>query len=227
MSDQPAIRAHVRTPETDEVLRRVGRNVVIFQQVESLLKHLMTYSAFGGPVSVLWMRLDKHAADVHKKTMGELAGRLLDNVLRPEGEQVLPEAVDEIWFSFRFSIDADAVFVDRHDEEMRALVDARNNLIHHFLPRWQSAIDGDTDGALAHLDAQRDDAVRVMERLRGWVASLDAGRKQVAESWSSPDGQRQFELAVLRGSRLVLMLGEMARAHPAQMAGSCSRRRRT
>ena len=38
MSEEAAPRAHVRTPETDEVLRRIGRNVVIFQQVLDLLK---------------------------------------------------------------------------------------------------------------------------------------------------------------------------------------------
>jgi hypothetical protein len=35
MNDEPERRVHVRTPESDEVLRRIGRNVVIFQQVES------------------------------------------------------------------------------------------------------------------------------------------------------------------------------------------------
>ena len=51
---------------------------------------------------------------------------------------------------------------------------------------------------------------RVMERLRGWVRATDEGRKQVAEFWASPEGQRQMELSFLQGSRLVAMLGEVA-----------------
>ena len=76
MSEEAAPRAHVRTPETDEVLRRIGRNVVIFQQVEHLLKFLNAHSAVIGPASQLSARVEKQVAAVHKNTLGELAGKL-------------------------------------------------------------------------------------------------------------------------------------------------------
>jgi hypothetical protein len=79
-------------------------------------------------------------------------------------------------------LDADAEFVDRHGSEMRALVDARNDLIHHFLPRWHSAVSGGTEAALDYLDSQWAEARRMMEFL------------------GSPEGLRQVELAFLRGS---------------------------
>ena len=69
MSEEAAPRAHVRTPETDEVLRRIGRNVVNFQQVEYLLKYLNTHSAFRGPASEFSARFEKHAAIVQKKKL--------------------------------------------------------------------------------------------------------------------------------------------------------------
>ena len=210
MNDEAAPRAHVRTPENDEVLRRIGRNVVIFQQVEHLLKFLNAHSAVIGPASQLSARVEMQVAAVHKSTMGELAGKLASSVLQPQPEHNSPEDIDEVWFGFRFSVGADAEFVDRHDQEMRALVDARNDLVHHFLPRWQSAVDGDTESPLVYLDAQRGDAVRMLERLQGWAHSLEFGRKQLAAFWASPEGERQMELAFLQGSRLVAMLGETA-----------------
>ena len=210
MSDEDAPRAHVRTQESDEVLRRIGRNVVIFQQVEHLLKFLNAHSEVFGPASQLSARVERQVTAVQKNTMGELAGKLVSSVLQPQPEHESPEAIDEVWFGFRFSVGVDAEFVDRHYQEMRILVDARNDLIHHFLPRWQSAVNGDSDGALAYLDAQRADAVRMMERLQGWAHSLEAGRKQLAAFWASPEGERQMELALLQGSRLVAMLGEIA-----------------
>jgi hypothetical protein len=210
VSDEAAPRAHVRTPESDEVLRRIGRNVVIFQQVEHLLKFLNAHSQVIGPASQLSARVEKQVAAVHKNTMGELAGKLASSVLQQPPENELPEDIDEVWFGFRFTVGADAEFVDRHDQEMRALVDARNDLIHHFLPRWQSAVRGDIDSALTYLDAQRADAVRMLGRLQDWASSLEAGRKQLAAFWASPEGERQMELAFLQGSRLVAMLGEIA-----------------
>jgi hypothetical protein len=135
VSEEAAPRAHVRTPETDEVLRRIGRNVVIFQQVEHLLKFLNAHSAVIGPASQFSARVEKQVAAVHKNTLGELAGKLVNNLLQPPAEHESPDEIDEVSFGFRFSVGADAEFVDRHDQEMRALVDARNDLIHHFLPR--------------------------------------------------------------------------------------------
>jgi hypothetical protein len=210
VSDEDAPQAHVRTPESDEVLRRIGRNVVIFQQVEHLLRFLNAHSEVVGPASQLSVRVEERVAAVHKNTMGELAGKLVSSVLQAQPEHQSPDEIDEVWFGFRFSVGVDAEFVDRHDREMRALVDARNDLIHHFLPRWQSAVNGDSDRALAYLDVQRADAVRMTERLQGWAHSLKAGRKRLAAFWASPEGERQMELAFLQGSRLVAMLGEIA-----------------
>ena len=210
MSEEAAPRAHVRTPETDEVLRRIGRNVVIFQQVEYLLKLLNAYSAFRAPAAEYSARLEKHVATVQKKTMGELAGKLVDNVLRLPPEDDPPDQIEEAWLGFRFSIEADAEFVDRHDKEMRALVDARNDLIHHFLPRWESAVGGDANSALTYLDAQREETVRMKERLEGWAHSLQTGSKLHAAFLASPEGERQMELAFVQSSRLVVMLGEIA-----------------
>ena len=39
---------------------------------------------------------------------------------------------------------------------------------------------------------------------------MDDGRRQIAEFSGSPEAERQFELAFIRGSRLVVMLGEVA-----------------
>lgn len=214
MSDEAAPRGHARTPETNEVLRRVGRNVMNFQQVEYLLKYLNAHAAFRAPASELAARFEKHAEAWHTKTMGDLAGKFVNNVLKLQPDDEPSGEIDEVWIGFKFSIETDAKFAERHDKEMRALVDARNDLIHHFMPRWQQAIEGDVDSALAYLDAQRDETMHMMERLQGWARSVNVGRQQLAEFWASPEGQRQFDLALLRASRLVVMLGEIAMQTP-------------
>jgi hypothetical protein len=210
MTDGDAMQTGTRTTETDEVLRRIGRNVMNFQQVEYLLKYLNAHSAVRAPPSQLAEHFDKQAQAVHRNSMGELAGKLVDTVLRAPAEDDTPDDIGEVWIGFRFSFGMDAEFVHRHDSEMRALVERRNELIHHFLPRWQSVHNGDAENALAYLDAQNDETLRMMERLKGWARSLDAGRRQVAEYCASPEGQREIELAFLRSTSLVVMLGEVA-----------------
>jgi hypothetical protein len=199
-----------RSPVTDEVLRRVGRNVVNFQYIEHLLKRLTAVSIPTGPVSTMAARVEKHAATVNASTMGILAGTLKDSVLTPPPERVSPVEIDEIWIGMHFSIEVDAEFVDLHDREMRALVDTRNDLIHNFLPRWHNAVKTDTASALEYLDSQHAEAIRMMDRLREWVRSMEENRKQYVEFLASPEYERHFELAFLRGSRLVALVGEVA-----------------
>lgn len=50
----------------------------------------------------------------------------------------------------------------------------------------------------------------MMARLREWVDSMEEARKQQAEFLASPEGEKHFELAFLRGSRLVALVGEVA-----------------
>lgn len=199
-----------RSPDTDEVLRRVGRNVVNFQYIEHLLKRLTVVSVPAGPVSKMAARVEKQVASVNTSTMGILAGKLKDTVLTSPPERAAPDDIDEIWIGIRFSMEVEAEFVDRHDQEMQALVDARNDLIHNFLPRWHSAVQSGTASALEYLDAQNAEAMRMMDRLREWVQSMDETRKQHVEFLASPEGEKHFEMAFLRGSRLVALLGDIA-----------------
>ena len=194
LNDTSQPRGLERTLERDEVLRRIGRNVVNFQVVEAMLKHLNATASVHGPASELAERMETQRTAVHRKTMGELAGRMVTHVLQAPPEHQTPDEISEPWVGFHFSVETDAQFIDQQDQEMRALVDARNDLIHHFLPRWYSAVDGDAEAALAYLDAQRDETCRMLDRLKCWVTTMDEGRKQLAAFLASPEGERQLEL---------------------------------
>lgn len=210
MNNESRPRGLDRTPERDEVLRRIGRNVVNFQMVEAMLKHLNANASVHGPASQLGERMEAQRTAVHRKTMGELAGKMVTHVLQAPPEHQTPDEITEPWIGFHFTVETDAQFIDQHDQEMRALVDARNDLIHHFLPRWHSAVGGDVETALAYLDTQRDETFRMMDRLNGWVKALDEGRRQMEALWASPESVRQMELGFLQSSHLVAMLGEIA-----------------
>jgi hypothetical protein len=72
LNDTSQPRGLERTPERDEVLRRIGRNVVNFQMVEAMLKHLNAAASVHGPASELAERMEAQRTAVHRKTMGEL-----------------------------------------------------------------------------------------------------------------------------------------------------------
>lgn len=210
MTGTPATGEPHRTPEIDEVFRRIGRNLLLFQHIEHLLKQLMTSARLEGTAHSMQANFDERRARIHKQTLGQLAGQFVDDVLADAGEREAPENVDEAWFSFSFTIQTDSAFVEQHAAEMKAVVDARNDLIHHFLPRWSPASEDSTCAALAYLDEQRAQALPMRDRLQGFANSLQEAAKAHADFVASPEGARQLELQWLRHSRLVLMLGELA-----------------
>lgn len=80
LGDESASGMHGRTFVTDAVLRCIGRDVVVFQQIEYRNKH----STKGANVARTADRIaieKKSAETVSRMTMGPLAGELLDNVL--------------------------------------------------------------------------------------------------------------------------------------------------
>lgn len=200
-----------RTPEIDEVFRRIGRNLLLFQHIEHLLKQLMAGARLEGTVKSFQANFEERRARIHKQTLGQLAGQFVDDVLADAGERDAPEIVDEAWFSFGFTIQTDSGFVEQHTAEMKAVVDARNDLIHHFLPRWSPTSAESTQSALIYLDEQRASALPMRDRLQGFVRSLQEAAKAHADFMSSADVARQLELQWLRQSRLVLLLGEVAK----------------
>lgn len=197
-----------RTPEIDEVFRRIGRNLLLFQSIEHLLKQLMASAPLEGTVHSMQANFDARQARIRKQTLGQVAGQFAADVLADAdaSEREAPEKIDEACVAFGFKIEADSAFVEQHTAEMKAIVDARNDLIHHFLPRWAPASEDSTREALTYLDAQRAQALPMRDRLRG---SADAAKSH-AEFLASPEGARQLELQWLRYSRLVVMLGELA-----------------
>jgi hypothetical protein len=199
-----------RSPAVDEVLRKIGSNLLLFQHIEQLLKVMMNNSRLQGPASQLQATHARRAVAVQKQTLGQLAGKFAEDVLADAGEFREPNAVDEIWISFGFTISADSAFVEQHQVEMEAVVKGRNDLIHHFLPRWNPASEESTRAANDYLDTQRSKALPMRDRMLSFVRSMQDAVETHAALMASPEVERQLELACLQHSRLVLLLGELA-----------------
>lgn len=196
--------------EVNEVLRRIGRNLLLYQQIEHLLRFLIGSARVDGPVGSFQARSAKRRAGVHKQTLGQVADRFVDEVLADAGDHEAPEHLEDAWLSFSFSIDADDAFVEQHEADMTAIVAERNDLVHHFLPRWTPASEESTQSALTFLDEQRANALPMRDRLSAYAKSLREAASECAAYLASPEFEVQFAQAHLRRSRLVQMLVELA-----------------
>ncbi|MCP5147193.1 MAG: hypothetical protein H6986_03655 [Pseudomonadales bacterium] len=156
-----------------EVVYKVGRNVLLFQQMEGVLKYLVSHGNIAGTATELKPKFDKQKQSVSKRTLGMVVGDFLDGTTQPPE----PEKLTEVYFSFSFETEVD----EDLKAEIEELVAERNNLIHHFfaevevesLDSWLNASD--------RLDAQEVKLGRVIENLRKIAQTLSDGRKALAD----------------------------------------------
>ena len=195
----------------NEVLRKVGRNIVLFQQLEALLKFVVANGSLSGFASELNMLKRQQADKVNKHTMGTLVGQNVESS-SPEFENSSPERqeIDEAFFSFSFRVECDADYYQTRKETLAQMVSERNDLVHHLLPRFDTTSEESCEALGKELDTQSENIRLEIKRLQATAEALNDGRKQLADFLQSKEGQKELKLSFLRQSRLVLMLGDIA-----------------
>lgn len=190
----------------NEVLRKIGRNVVIFQQMELMLKNILPLANISGSASELQSNFDNKKASLHKKTMGQLVKESLTLYTGPSESDEGPEEPKEIWLSSRFRYQCDDIHREQLEKALKSIVDERNELIHHLFPRWKINSIESCKQIEQYLDQQREKIAPELERLQGSIKDM----KEFFEFVSSNEGVKQFSLLPLRQSPLVAWLWEIA-----------------
>jgi hypothetical protein len=126
----------------NEVHRKIGRNVMLFQQIEHLLKSILTDSGFSGYFSELEAKQEQRIV-TNKQTMGQVKNKFFEKVIFPIDEtnkdSKTSEELDDIqepYFSYRITFHDDKNYYEARKKALDLIVAERNELIHHLLPKW-------------------------------------------------------------------------------------------
>lgn len=85
----------------DEVFQKIGRNVVNFQRIELMLKHLIANCQVSGYISEVKQIQEMKVADIKKKTLGTLVGAFVETTFQPTQTSSEPTAeLKEPYISF-------------------------------------------------------------------------------------------------------------------------------
>ena len=167
-----------------DVQRKLGRCLLRLQQYEILLKALVAHSDIAGSPTELQAVRDAQVASAHKKTLGTLVGMLTERHLALaddcDSTEDPPQDDSGLWFQFRFRVGLDASQHTATIAALKELVDLRNELVHHFLQRFniweqQGCIDAD-----AYLDTSYETIDGHYLTLRGWAQTLEEARSYMA-----------------------------------------------
>ena len=199
----------------DEVQLKMGRNLLLNQQVEHLLKAILGLARIEGTPADAATRLEARQATLTTTSMGGLQRRFRSELLTgPEEPSQNREPVDpsQPFFSTAFRFDLEPADREALGAELDALTADRNELAHHFLPRWQPGTASSLAEASAHLDRQRERILAMHHRLRPMHGSMAETLQLAANFWSSDEGTAAIELIHLQSSRLVELLNKVTAA---------------
>lgn len=197
-------------PSQDEVLRRVGRNLLLFQQIEGFLKFLLASHKASGTPENFNERQQKQVETINKTMLGHLVEKYGNEVLQDAGEKVPDEDRPTGWFSFSFQVSGDAEFIEIMRRDLKLMTDERNDLVHGFLLRWRPDSPEKMAETLLYLDTQREKVLPMHEHLRNTVNHIQESRKLLLQFMESEEYQKQSELMWLEASPLVALLRDVA-----------------
>ncbi len=191
----------------DEVLRKIGSNLLLFQQIEGLLKLILRGSHVQGTVSNLMKNQEKRMNGMQGNMMGQLVRQYDKEILSESNEDHQePSDLSETWMSFSFKTIGDNAFYENQYKNLEMVLKERNELVHAFLPRWRPDSPEQLTDASAYLDKQRARVLPVWEHL----VSVAKGMHNIKQMWGSNEGNQIFEQLWLQRNPLISLLHKIA-----------------
>lgn len=202
-------------PLKDEVLLKLGRNLLLNQQVEHLLKAILGLARIEGTPADAATRLTARSDALAVTSMGGLQRRLRNELLSsfddlPNNQE--PADPSQPWFRTTIRFEFEPPDREALEADLDGLTADRNELAHHFLPRWQPGSASSLAEASAHLDRQRERILAMHTRLKSMHRSMAETLQLAANFWSSDEGKAAVELMHLQSSRMIELLSEVAAA---------------
>lgn len=187
-----------------EVQRKLGRCLIRLQQYERLLKALLPTTDFQTswqPGQPLQTSLQAAAERIQRQTLGGLVTEFIGIHSEPKQEAEEPDEVPEqegaFFFRTQWRIETASGDLAGIESNLRGLVAMRNELVHHFLERFDLwTVDGCLD-ADRHLDDCFGRIDAHCRALHTRALAADAARQAMAVFMRSPEFVNQLYEGVL------------------------------
>ncbi|MCG7199639.1 OST-HTH/LOTUS domain-containing protein [Marinobacter pelagius] len=178
-----------------EIERGVGQCILQLQQYELGLKRFLSKTVLRGNAKTLKSYHEIRKADLANKTLGQLIGQITGQYLLPSSSEegfpdtpVDPEENSDLAeLQFRFTMPLSQENHDALRAELSEIVSIRNELVHHFLERFDLQDTGSCKDALNHLTSIKETVSHHFEKLQEWDSARNAAVQHALEFFDSVD----------------------------------------
>lgn len=174
-----------------EVQRKLGRCLIRLQQYERLMKALAINFEIAGPSDELMAIRQKRGETFSRMTLGQLINELTGAYLQPDQPGATepdwdPGDSSRIWFRMQTRMTLQPQDYERVVAGLKELVALRNELVHHFLERFEIWSEAGCHDAAAYLDAGMARVDGHYAELRQWAITMDQARSAMGAFMASP-----------------------------------------
>ena len=182
--------------ELDEVLRKIGRNVLNLQKMEGMLKLLNTHASIAGNIEDIESIRQQQSESVSRHTMGRLVQAFVQSVYSNQAAaDVESDNGGKPSVSFSFTIEGEENLAAEREKALLSIVDERNRLIHTDLLQFRPNSLDSCKEMSARLDAQHEKIVPEFEALQSILRTFHEGRLRIAEYIQSDAFTQDFNNA--------------------------------
>lgn len=199
----------------DEIHRKIGMNMLLLQEVEYLLKHLIANGKVAGPISEIKGIRQRQIESVKTKMLGQLVKQYVEDTHRDKEITEIPENLEEPHFSFFVKVECSPEEYENKKKTLEDIVAERNKLIHHFLPRLCPDSIENWMKVDEYLEQQHAKILPEKAAFRSTIATMH----KAAEYLASEEYKNELKSSVFRENPLIVKLVDFAGQFPAGSDG--------
>jgi len=196
----------------NEAQRKIGRNLILYQQVEFLLKLLLRNINLSGYPEDIIREKEKRKKELSRQTLGNLVGQYVENTYSVDPVEIKegPDNLKGPYFSFSNWVEVDADYYEKKKEKLASFVEQRNELVHHLIPRLDPLSLESWMELEKYLDQQREEILPELTELQDIIKGLKESGEMLMEFLNSDEGLRFLAPSRwLRQSPLVTLLRDI------------------
>lgn len=176
-----------------EVQRKFGRNLLLLQQYERLMKGLVAEQDIAGPIGELQQVKENQIKAIANKTLGQVVGDLTGNYItvalpadHAQQTEEPPVEPNQPWVRFSFRMEMTEDNFKETERKLAVLVGLRNDLAHHFLENYDIWTEPGCQVAITYLDECCKQIEVHYEQLRQWAKHTLEARENMAAIARTP-----------------------------------------
>lgn len=140
----------------NELHRKIGRNILLYQKIELAMKDLLAKNNTSGKADELSKVFEKRLQDNRKKTLGGLTQSFINNFYK--NDEIDEQNFDNTQHSIGLNISIKTESVSDIEGYYQDIVSARNLIVHNLLERHEFDAVGKCSEVEAYLDSEYDKA---------------------------------------------------------------------